>query len=303
MVRTLAPTPDGKKILVEWKDTLVPGKCIKYDEDDREYVRADGMDRYIASQSRGECDVKGQVRFNCKWEPSEILKEQLADHLDCDQSRSDAGSDSGSAAVATATMFRTPASTSPPPGQPVLNPTPTSSQNTTASERPPLPLAREPSVSTLNFDHLPKAHPTKLQFAVTSEVADYGPAVQKLISVNLGKKIVTTTGRAPGIIKRRIKGKRVRPLQFKSWTVNRRNHNINVQDHQNTVALLVHMQGYDVVDPCDRCKAGLGVMQGCVVGEGLGSGQCTNCHYGGTRRACNFRKDSMYRVAYDWQRY
>lgn len=52
----------------------------------------------------------------------------------------------------------------------------------------------------------------------------------------------------------------------------RKKHEINIQDHQNAEAVLVHMQGHDVVEACSRCKGGMGVMQGCVVETTLGKG-------------------------------
>lgn len=125
-----------------------------------------------------------------------------------------------------------------------------------------------------------------------SDTADYGPAVHAIIADQLGKKLITMNDKAPPVVQRRVGSAQVRSLQFREWTVTYQGHSINLQDPQNAEAVLMQMQGHDVVDPCGCCERGGAVLQGCVVGDGFGKGECANCHYGSRGTKCSFRKDS-----------
>lgn len=180
---------------------------------------------------------------------------------------------------------------SSPPQLPSLTSSPSKPRQSIESADEPQEAERDSTHSSA-LDKLPKAYIESLHFPVTSDEADYGPAVRKLIAAKAGNELSTSTNAIPQVILPRLGKEAVRPLQFKKWTVNRVGHSINLKDTQNAEAVLVHMQGQEVAVPCRLCENGRGVMQGCVVIEGFGKGECTNCHYGGSSRRCCFRQDS-----------
>lgn len=73
--RELGESENGEMVTVLWQNTVVPHWCLRMDKiSGRAYRKVDCMKHYIAEKGRGECDHRGQIMWNCPWEPSEIPK-------------------------------------------------------------------------------------------------------------------------------------------------------------------------------------------------------------------------------------
>ena len=261
--------PDGPEVQVKCANTLVPGPSIAYDKDRRAYVEADGMRHYIAKKSSATTNAADQVAFDCRWE-DEFIPVELLSRVQ--QRSAAAGSRSTSAplsADADAAVNRT--STLSPTG---YNSTERNQRSTS-------------TLSAITFSNLELAHPTSLRFRPTSHMVNYAPGIHDLIERSLGVELATLIGVAPRVVQRRISGAIVRPLQVQEWCIKRKSYLINLLLAQNAEAVLVHMKGEDVLEPCRRCAEDFVTWQGCIVGDDFGEGK--------RGKMCSFRRDSKYR--------
>ena len=290
VVRELGTKDNGKTVTVQWKDTEVSGKYIETDENDQVYVVADNMRHYIARRSCAKVDKRGRARWNCKWENSDIPKELLVTLPRESRSTPSASESEG---MSTPSASASPQQPSSPPLLPCASSSPPQARISIESHD----QAQNAACSPAYFGQQAQLDPDELRFAVASNALDYGPAVEKIIEQNIGDRLCTTTGKAPPVVQRRVGKPRVRALLFEEWTVGHGGHHINLRDIQNAEAVQVQMQGDEVQDPCHECLRkgqgrGHGVMQGCIVGDDFGKGECANCHYGSRATRCSFRKDS-----------
>jgi hypothetical protein len=59
---------------------------------------------------------------------------------------------------------------------------------------------------------------------------------------------------------------------------------------QNIDAIFIYIYGTLQETPCDQCRKGRGIFQGCVTLDGLAAGACANCAYSSRGRLCHFHR-------------
>lgn len=71
-------------------------------------------------------------------------------------------------------------------------------------------------------------------------------------------------------------------------TQRRSSQKLNMERRSNVEALLSHITGDDVAQPCRNCHKGHGPWTTCVVRDGQLCGSCTNCWFNASGSRCTF---------------
>ncbi|XEV05448.1 hypothetical protein FSHL1_010735 [Fusarium sambucinum] len=80
----------------------------------------------------------------------------------------------------------------------------------------------------------------------------------------------------------------LRPVQQRN-----RKTNLNMTRRSNAEALLAHITGVQVQQPCKNCSGGHGPWKECVIYDGEMCGSCTNCWYNASGSRCTFHDNNQ----------
>ncbi|KAK5114044.1 hypothetical protein LTR85_010350 [Meristemomyces frigidus] len=305
-------TGDDSKVKVRWQTTEVPGERIHYDAHRRAHIVADGEKHYIAEKSVATSNAAGHVTWKVRWEDEWIDASQLDDlqvlhtspPLPFDDedhatepmpSSPPAEEDFATEAMPSSPLARdemgdeafrssppfVPESEAELPDADNLSPLP-------AAETSTRPRARASTTSSaVTYLNPPRLRAPDLRFRPTRSDVEYKLRKRILRALRNGE-LVTSTGKEPEVIARWKRHARRRPIMFTDGFIKRRRL-FNGRDHRRAESTLVHGVGYDALIPCFRCMGGSkGTFQGCVVMDGFGQGECTNCKFSDVSRDCSF---------------